>query len=167
MSVTGDILAMYRAPRRVSRRLVSGGVREDRALIVLMAACALIFIAQWPRLAREAALNPDVPLDALIGAALLGWLFVAPLVFYAIAALAHVLARMAGGQGTWFSSRMALFWSLLALAPLWLVQGLAAGFAGPGPLLTMAGIALILAFAVFWGAAIVEAEFGSAATEGR
>jgi hypothetical protein len=45
------------------------GRREDRALAMLIAACLVIFVAQWPRLSREAYLAPDggPPLEAVHG----------------------------------------------------------------------------------------------------
>ncbi len=158
MSVTLDIARTYRAPREVLRRRLSGGQREDRALAIVMAACVLIFIAQWPRLSREAYLNPEIELNALMAGALLGWVFFAPLALYGIAAVSHVLARLVGGKGTWHGARMALFWALLAAAPMWLLSGLVAGFVGPGPALSITGFAALAAFLVFWGAGLMEVE---------
>lgn len=83
MALTTDILASYRRPRTVLRRL-QGDRREARILVYLMLGCGLIFIAQWPRLAREAHLDEEVPLDALLAGALFAWVFIAPLVFYAL-----------------------------------------------------------------------------------
>lgn len=160
MSVSSDILRSYRSPREVIRRKLAGGPREDRALATLMGACALIFVAQWPDLSRQAHLDPEVPLDARMGAALLAWLFIAPLAAYVIAAASHVIARLLGGRGTWFGARLALFWALLAASPLWLLNGLVAGFVGPGPALSLVGLAAIAAFGVFWGAGLWEAERG-------
>ena len=54
MSVALDILRTFRAPRAVLRKRIASGAREDRALAILMGACLLIFVAQWPRLSREA-----------------------------------------------------------------------------------------------------------------
>lgn len=158
MALTPDILASYHAPRRVIRRQLERGQREDRALVFLMLACGLIFIAQWPRLAREAAIDPDIPFDARFGGALFGWGFLAPLFFYALAALSHVVARWAGGQGTWFGARLALFWSLLVSAPLWLTQGLLAGFAGASPVLDVTGLAFLAFFFFTWIVSLREAE---------
>ena len=99
MPVTRDIVATYRGPRRVVRRLLDMGVREDRALVILVGACVVVFVAQWPRLAREAHLT-DQALNPLLGGALLGWLFIAPLLFYVLALLSHGVARLARGHGT-------------------------------------------------------------------
>jgi len=158
MALTNDIVASYRTPRRVIRRLLAAGVREDRALFYLMLACGLIFVAQWPRLSRQAALDDSVPLEALLGGALMGWLFVAPLALYLLAGLSRLLARLVGGRGSWYSARLALFWSLLAAAPLWLFNGLVAGLVGPGPALTATGFAALAAFLAIWIASLTETE---------
>jgi hypothetical protein len=133
-------------------------VGEGRALAYLMSASALIFVAQWPRLSREAYLQPEVPLEARLGAALLGWLFMAPLFFYALAALSHLAARVMGGRGSWLAARLALFWTLLAVAPGFLFHGLVAGFIGPGPALTVTGALLLGGFVLHWIFALAEAE---------
>ena len=164
MAVTAEIARSWRAPRAALRRQLDGGAGEDRALIYLVVACLLIFVAQWPRLAREAHLDPSVPLDARVGAALLGWMFMAPLIFYALAALSHLLARLFGGQGSWFSARLALFWTMLVVSPLWLFYGLVAGLIGPGAAQTATGLLLLGAFVIHWGLCLAEAEGMGAAT---
>lgn len=158
MAVTPDLLTTYRAPRRVLRRQLGMGVREDRALAYLMIACGLIFLAQWPRLLRAAAASPEVPLEALMGAALLGWGIIAPLFFYLLAGLCHLIARALGGRGSWYSARLALFWTLLAVAPLWLLYGLVDGLAPSGPVTALAGAGLLAVFLALFAAALVEAE---------
>ena len=45
MSALTDIAATYRGPGGVLRRLLARGQREDRALAILMAGCALVFVA--------------------------------------------------------------------------------------------------------------------------
>ncbi len=45
MPVARDIAATYRGPRRVMRRLLAQGRREDRAIAYLMISCFLIFVA--------------------------------------------------------------------------------------------------------------------------
>jgi hypothetical protein len=161
MAVTSDILRSYRAPRAVMRDLLRQGPREDRALVYLMLGCLLVFIGQWPRLARESHLTPELTLDLLITSALLGWLFLAPLVFYGLAALSHAVARVFGGRGNWFSARLAMFWALLAASPFWLLNGLVAGFVGPGSALTATGAVTGIAFLYIWIGGLLEAEFPS------
>ncbi|WP_116082480.1 YIP1 family protein [Tropicimonas sp. IMCC34011] len=161
MGVAADMLASWRAPRAVFRRRLSAGQREDRAAAVLLLACALLFVSSWPILARAAHLDPDgPPLDMRLGGALLGWVCLAPLVFYAVAGVSHLVALPFGGRGSFYAARLALFWSLLAAAPLWLLHGLAAGLAGPGPILTVVASVATLAFFAIWGACLWEAERG-------
>ncbi|SLN13517.1 Yip1 domain protein [Roseovarius litorisediminis] len=158
MPVTRDIAATYRGPRRVMRRLLQMGPREDRALVILLAGCAVVFIAQWPRLAREAHLTGQ-ELNPLLGGTLLAWIFIAPLIMYALALVSHWLARAIGGKGTGFGARLALFWSFLAASPLVLLHGLVAGFIGPGPALQLVGVIWCAIFLWFWISALREAEW--------
>jgi hypothetical protein len=158
MPITTDIVESYRRPRAVVRRRLGTGQDEGRALALLMGACLLIFISQWPGLARAAHLDPSVPLDARMGGALMATLFLLPPLAYALAAISHLAARAMGGQGTGYGARIALFWSLLAVSPLMLFQGLVRGFLGPGPALTATGIVVGLAFLALWINALIEAE---------
>ncbi len=159
MSVAGDILASYLRPRVVFRRRAGDTPREDRALVILMAACTLVFVAGWPRLARIA-FETGQELNPLLGGALFGWLFITPLVMYAVGTLSHLLARLFGGQGSAYRARFALFWALLAAAPLWLLWGLIAGFIGPGIALNLVGMAALGAFVMIWAMGFYEAEWG-------
>ena len=136
------------------------GRREDRALAMLIAACLIIFVAQWPRLSREAfmAAEGGPPLEAVMAITFFSMLMIWPLLAYALAALTHLVARMMGGRGTWYSARLALFWSLLATSPAWLFHGLVAGFIGPGIEQTVAGGLLLIAFLVIWSMSLREAE---------
>lgn len=157
MPVTTDIVASYRRPAQVMRRLLSAGTREDRALAMLMAGCVLAFISQLPRLAREAHLTGE-ELNPMLGGALFAWLFIAPLMFYLIAALSHLVARLFKGKGDWFGARLALFWAFLAASPLMLLNGLTAGFVGPGAALTLVGFVWFVAFMAIWLVSLKVAE---------
>lgn len=154
MSVVLDILRTYRAPRETVGRRIGTEVREDRALAVLMGACVLIFVGQWPRIAREAHLDPSVGFDARFAGALFAWLLMAPLIFYVLALIVHGALRLAGRPASGFAVRMGLFWGLLAASPLFLLTGLTAGFVGAGPALkVISGLALGV-LVVFWIAGI-------------
>ncbi|MCE8507993.1 YIP1 family protein [Ruegeria pomeroyi] len=157
MPVTSDIAASYRGPARVMRHLLDMGQREDRALAFVMAFCVIAFVAQLPALARRAHLE-QADLNMLMGGALLGSVFLLPLLFYVIALLSHWVARMLGGQGSAYGARLALFWSLLASTPLVLLNGLVAGFIGPGPALSLVGLIWVAVFAWFWLTNLREAQ---------
>ena len=156
MSIALDIVRTYRAPREVVRRRFGATEREDRALAILMGACFLIFVAQWPRLSREAFLDSSIELNALMAGALFGWVLVAPLFFYCLALAVHWILKLLGHGSTGYKSRVALFWALLAAAPLWLLSGLMNGFVGDSGGTTLIGIVALGAFLVFWAAGIVE-----------
>ncbi|MEX0307629.1 MAG: YIP1 family protein [Ruegeria sp.] len=149
MPVTTDIVATYRGPGRVVRRLLDMGPREDRALAFVMAFCVVGFIAQLPSLARRAHLE-GLELNMLMGGALLGSVFILPMLFYGLAWVSHLIARIFGGKGTSYGARLALFWALLASAPLVLLNGLVAGFIGPGPAQSLIGLLWVAIFIWFW-----------------
>jgi len=142
------------------RRLLDMGRREDRALMVLMLACGLMFVGQWPLIAREEALMPDqgAPLQARLAITFFAWLMIWPIALYALGGLTHLLARAVGGRGSYFSARLALFWALLAATPAWLFYGMVAGFIGPGPAANVAGVLWAVVFLLIWGISLREAE---------
>lgn len=154
MPFTQDIAATYRRPGQVVRRLAAAGPREDRALAILMGACVIMFIAQWPSLSRQAYLE-GTDLDMALGGALMGWLFIAPLFFYFLAWIAHLLAKALRGSGTSYHARLSLFWSLLAASPLFLLLGLTTGFLGTGIEQQIVGGAWFLAIMWFWIASML------------
>ncbi|MCL3883502.1 YIP1 family protein [Marivita sp. GX14005] len=154
MPFTRDIAATYAGPGKVMRRLRRGGHREDRALAILMGACVILFIARWPALARQA-YETGEELSMLLGTTLMATVILLPLLFYALAFFAHWVARALRGKGSAFDARLALFWSLLASSPLLLLNGLVAGFIGPGIELTLVGTAWLAVFVWFWLAGMV------------
>lgn len=126
MSLSADILRSYRAPRAVLRARLAQAEGERSAIFYLLLACVLIFVAQWPRLSAEAALDDSIPFQARMSGALFGWLFIAPLFFYALAGLLGFVLRLIRPRTPWLAIRLALFWALLASAPLALLAGLIA-----------------------------------------
>lgn len=164
MAVTDDILATWRHPRRVMRRMLSGPPREDRALAILLVACVILFVAQWPWHSRMAHLEPVVPLDARLAGALMGSVFLLPLLAYAVAGLSHLAARAFGGRGSYYRSRVALFWALLAVSPVMLLNGLVAGFLGSGVAQLLVSLLALAIFGTIWGAGLRVAEFEGGAS---
>ncbi|WP_109311874.1 YIP1 family protein [Ruegeria sp. AU67] len=157
MPLTSDIVATYRGPGRVVRRLLDLGPREDRALMFVMAFCIVAFIAQLPSLARRAHIE-GLELDMLMGGALMGTVIILPLFFYLLAFVSYGAARLVGGQGTSYGARLALFWALLSSTPLVLLNGLVGGFIGSGPALTLVGIVWFAVFLWFWLAGLSQAQ---------
>ncbi|RBW55941.1 YIP1 family protein [Ruegeria sp. A3M17] len=157
MPLTSDIVATYRGPGRVVRRLLDLGPREDRALMFVMAFCIVAFIAQLPSLARRAHIE-GLELDMLMGGALMGTVIILPLFFYLLAFVSYGAARLVGGQGTSYGARLALFWALLSSTPLVLLNGLVGGFIGSGPALTLVGIGWFAVFLWFWLSGLSQAQ---------
>ncbi len=155
MSITRDIGQSWRGHRRVVRRHLSRGKSEAFVFTFLFVFMVLSFVALYPRAARIALENTDTPLAPLLLAQALGLLASLPF-WYGLAALSHLVARALGGGGTWYGARLALFWSLVATSPMVLLQGLTFGIIGAGMQSTAAGFAALVAFAVFWGLALIE-----------
>lgn len=188
MPVTTDIVASYKGPRRVMAEKLARGVEERLALAYLAAGALLGFVAQLPRLRREA-LTPNaefeqailaergdvrqieatqVPEDliaakfeALVSGAIFAWVFILPLLFYAIAAISGFVVNRLGGQATGLSTRLALFWAFLAASPLMLFQGLVAGLIGQGAALSAVTTLWLGVFLWFWISNMREAGWGS------
>ena len=142
-----DIVRTWRRPRAVMAEKIADGT-EGLALAYLMIACGLVFVGQWPVLAREAHLTGQ-EVQPLIGGALLAWLFIMPLALYVLAGIVHLVSRLVRRPVPPFAARMALFWGLMAAVPLWLLNGLTAGLVGEGPALTLVGLFALAAFLWF------------------
>lgn len=156
MAVSSDILRTWRAPRAVFRDLLAQGQREDRALAYLMVGCVLVFVAQWPRLSRQAFIT-GTELDQLIAYEFLSWLIIWPLLFYAISGLSYLVMRLLGLRGGAYSVRLAMFWAWLSATPLGLFYGLLTGFNGANAGSYLIGAGWLLAFGWFWLQGLREA----------
>ncbi len=148
MAVSTDMVRTWRGPRAVVRGLLAQGVREDRALVYLMAGLVIVFVSRLPALQREAVLEGGVfQRDATY--AFFGLVILAPLIFYVLAEMGRLLARLAGLKPSSYQGRLALFWAWLAASPASLLYGLLVGFNGVNEPGTQVVGALWLA-AVFW-----------------
>lgn len=157
MSVTTDIVASWRHPSAVVRNHMRRGTSEAFALSLLLTGLMLMYVALLPFLAREAQLNPEVPLLPRALAAAMGMLVLIP-VFYLLAALGHLVARLMGGQGTWYGGRIALFWALVAISPAVLMAGLVQGMMGLGTASNILGLGVAVGFLLFWSVNLREVE---------
>lgn len=156
MPVTRDIIRTWCGPRPVYRTLLGMGQREDCAIAYLMAACFLVFVAQWPRLVRLSQ-GLDLPagakppsLDRLMTYELVAWLMVWPLALYGLAGASWVILRVLRRGVSGYEARLALFWALLAATPATLVYGLVRGLNGEGLATQIIGAFLAAAFVWFW-----------------
>jgi hypothetical protein len=139
MSVMRNIYDSYRRPATVYQSFVTDHFEEKTALGFLAGGCLLAFISRWPTAARDAYLS-DQALDMLLGAALFAWIFIAPLLFYALAGVLTLLLFIGGLRDIGLPLRLSLFLSFLAAAPLMLIYGLVSGFLGRGVLTNLIGV---------------------------
>jgi hypothetical protein len=129
-----------------------------------MLACGLFFVASLPNAVREAgALDIADPVEGAIAAHLFGYLALAPLVAYGLAAVVHLVARGFGARGGFRAARAALFWSLLMAAPITLLLALAGvgvEVAAPAlaPLLDWLGFGALAFWLWLFAASLAEAE---------
>ena len=157
MSVVVDIVSAWTAPRRLIRAKLDQGLRDDRALAVIMGAGLLLFIAQWPNAIRSATLDPSVPLEARLGGALIACIFILPLIAYGVALFSQGVLRIFGRRGKGFGARLALFWAFLAVSPVMLIQGMLIGFFGHSTIGTIVQIIAGVGFLWMWMQMLIEA----------
>jgi hypothetical protein len=120
VSVAAKILRTYRAPDAVIHEWLALPRHEGRALAMLMAGCAIVAISTLPHLLAQPG---EAPTEARISAVLFAWLAVAPLAFYVIAFALCLVGRAFRLTADGYATRLALFWSVLAATPLWLLNG--------------------------------------------
>ena len=167
MAVTPEILASWRSPRAGIRRHLARPRSEAFAFSLLLVFLILTLVGQWPQAARDAFLAQEPSAAPRMLARSLAVLATIP-VWYGLAALSRLVAGLLGGQGSWYSSRLALFWALATLSPLMLLQGLVAGMIGPGPGLWLVVAGAGIAFLWLWLTMLHEAERnGHTATSGQ
>lgn len=159
MSITTDLVATWTRPRAILRQHLARGQSEPFALSFLLVFLVLAFVGQWPIAAREAFLAGEPSATPRIIAVAYGVLLLIPFA-YLIAALSHLMARALGGQGSWYGARVALFWALATVGPLFLLQGMVAGMIGTGPALTLVTVVVGVAFLWLWITLLHEAERG-------
>lgn len=150
MSIFYDVMMAWRAPRSMIRTKLAAGVREDRALAVIMGAGMLAFVAQTPVLARAAHFDAAIPLDARLGGAVMACLFFLPLLAYFIGFISHLVAKLFASHSTSYRARLALFWAFLAVTPAMMLQGLVSGFLGHGAVLNAVQLLVTLGFLRIW-----------------
>ncbi len=158
MALTQDILATYRGPGRVVSRFLAQGRNEVRALLFVLIAGVLMFVAVMPYQAREAQLDPEVPLQARLYWSAFFYILIVPILVYLFAALIWVLAKIARRGITGYQIRFTLIWALLAATPVTLALGLVAGFVGPGLPLQLLGVIWLAIFGWFWASGLLQAE---------
>ncbi len=157
MAITTDIVASWHSPRLVIRRHLARGVSEPFAFTLLLVFLILAFVAQWPQASREAFLAQEAAVAPRLLPRAMAVLATIPL-FYGLAALSRLVARVFGGRGGWYGARLALFWALATISPLMLLHGLLRGFLGDTVAVTGTSILILAAFLTLWMIMLHEVE---------
>ncbi|MEM9497594.1 MAG: YIP1 family protein [Pseudomonadota bacterium] len=168
-------------------RKLAKGVDERIAFVYLALGSVLGFVSQLPGLMRQAnepdpdfeaailaeagSVRPiealsvpaditDAKFEALMSASLFAWVFLLPLLLYALAAMSRLVLRLFKVKISGLDARVSLFWAFLAATPLKLLQGLVAGFVGPGPALVGVWSVWLIVFLFIWISSLSEAAWG-------
>jgi len=159
MGFLRDIVETWIRPAQVVRRKLAAGLREEKLLAYVIFAAMIALMVRIPALVSEqqAATEPK-PLDALVAGSIVAYLLFGPLFLYLLAALSHMVARLARGKGSWQGARLALFWSLLALQPLVALSAFLVGLAPWGWVARVAPWALAGGFVWVWLSALAAVE---------
>lgn len=158
MALTQDIIATYKGPGRVVARFLAQGRNEVRTLLFVLIAGVMMFVSSTPYQAREAELDPDIPLVARMYWSAFLYILILPILLYLFALLIWGLARIARRQVTGYEVRFTLVWALLASTPVMLLLGLTAGFIGPSIQLQVVGYIWLAVFGWFWAAGMLTAD---------
>jgi len=160
MSASGEIMRAYRGFGASMRRQIASTPGEERLLAYLVTALLIIFVGRVPELLdlSAARATDEAPAIATVSAFLIGWFFFAPLMFYGLAALSHVVARGFSGQGSFFHARLALFWALLVVSPLALLSTIITTALPVEWLAQVLWLVKLLFFAFVWASCLSEAE---------
>ncbi len=160
MSASGEIIRAYRGFGASMKRRLEEHPGEERLLIYLVIAILLFFVARIPNLLKVSAIqaNEEISIAAIFVTNLVSSFFFAPLLLYAVAALSHLIAKVFGGTGTSYGARLALFWTLLVIAPLSLLSTIIQVAYPADWLTTLLLVGMFLLFTYVWGTCLSVAE---------
>lgn len=148
MTLSGQVFNAYRGFGKSMHAQMALNPREEKLLFYVVLASLLGFVSQVPSILTEVATttNTEMTITNQIGTKFATSMFFGPLMYYGLAALAHVIAKMFGGKGSFTDARLAFFWSLLVFSPMLLLLA-ALRVVFPVPEVTIIG--LIVASGLF------------------
>ncbi len=158
--LVGSIFAAYRG-LRVAQADQENRANEPRILFYAFLTGFLLFLVGLPAVRQQAdTIDAENPLAIVLSARFFGSLFVLPLLFYGLAAVAHMVARVFGGTGTFQAARLSLFWALLVTMPVLILLSLLAVIlaASSSIPVSLLGLFDLLVFSRIWGEGLAQAE---------
>ncbi len=145
MSLLREVAGAYGDLTGSMQRQLEARPREARLLAYAFLIGLTGFVAGLPAAVEQArSLDVEDALVAVLTGRLFGAIFLLPLFLYALALTLRGAARVLGGQGSGYDTRLALFWALVLSLPLVV-------FAGPLAAALPAGIAAALPGLVAFG----------------
>ena len=157
MPLADEVVRTYFEPRCSARRVLLRTDSEGKAFVLVFTGCIFLFLAQLPDLVGQGTSSgPQPSLTALATARVIGALLLAPLVFYAIAGISGLVARLLGRSIGWRHARVSLFWAVLAVSPAAMLLALARNFLGGSILVNTFPWILMTLFLLFWACGLVE-----------
>ena len=145
MSLVDDIVRAYRAPRSVMQAQIDRGITEAQTLFYGMLFGVINLIASYPRIVNLQA-DPDM-IKGMISGMFISYIFLLPLMLYALAGVVHWVLLKFGGKASWAEARRAFNWSAVCVIPFVLCAG--AAYVFKNNLLTDI-INLVIAAIFFW-----------------
>lgn len=121
MSLVGDIVLAYRAPRKAMQIQVERGISEPQTLFYGIFFGVMNLIANYPRVTSNAS-DQDV-LAGMMAGLFIAYIFFLPLMLYGISGVLHWVILKFGGQASWAEVRRALNWSAVVTIPFILISG--------------------------------------------
>lgn len=160
MSASGEIIRAYKGFGASMKRRLEEQPGEERLLIYLVIAILLFFVARVPNLLKVSAIQAteEISIAAIFVTNLVSSFFFAPLLLYGVAALSHFAAKAFGGVGASYGARLALFWTLLVIAPLSLLTTIAQVAYPAEWFSSTLLVGMFLLFVYVWGSCLSVAE---------
>ncbi len=160
MTLIGDILGAYKSFPASMRRQLAMEPREEKLLLYVVLACFIGLIARMPGIIELAntSTNEEVTLLNAIGTNIVSTMFYGPIMLYIIAALSHIVSKIFKGQGSFRNTRLALFWAVLVISPLYLALVALRPLISAPDFQSMGNILAGFLFIICWGVCLTVAE---------
>lgn len=123
-SMLERIMDAWRDMRASSRRLINENPNEGR-LVFLILLSDLVFFLSWSIKTVVAPMSSaSAFIPAEIGVFLVGALMIRTPFMYLFSMVVYGIAKLFGGQGTWYETRVCVFWAALVSAPFSFIAAL-------------------------------------------
>lgn len=160
MTLYGEILRAYRGFGASMHRQLARDPREEMLLLYAVLASFLGFVARIPGLiyAARNSTNDEITIANLIGSNFVTTFFYGLIMLYIIASVSHLIAKIFKGAGSFKQARLALFWSALVIAPLYLVVVALRVVITTPDFINLSNLAIGVLFIYCWGTCLSIAE---------